>query len=116
MKHIKTFDRFLNESAATLDDVESLGEDWNAETVEPDDLKKMASQTDEVSKFVVDSAKKIGPFKLMYLTCKSWVSDDDGLKDAGLRWPLFLKILKSEGFQYEEKKMGSDHVVVFYSK
>jgi hypothetical protein len=120
MKHIHTFENFINEGKTTdktvnesTEDAETLADDWGAEVIEPNDLKAMAKQNDDVSKWIVASVNKLGAKNQFYLTSKLMVQDDDGLKAAGLRWPLFLKILKSGGFNYEELKSGGDHTILF---
>ena len=120
MKHLKTFENFINEGKPggktineSTEDAEVLADDWSAETIEADDLKSMAKQNDEVSKWIVTSVNKLGSNNQFYLISKLMVQDDDGLKAAGLKWPLFLKILKSGGFNYEELKSGGDHTILF---
>lgn len=56
----------------------------------------------------------MGNAKQFYMISKSEVSENDGLKASGLKWPLFLKLVKD--VKYEEIKIDGDHVILFCEK
>lgn len=118
MKHISTFEGFLNESKRInegYEDAQGYAEDWEAETMDPDDIVTTAKQTDEVSKWITSSIAKMGgPKNQYYLITKYMVQDNSGLKSSGLKWPLFLKLVKD--VKYEETKIDGDHIILFCDK
>ena len=111
MKHIKTYTNFLNESTHN-EEAENLADDWDAELLTPADIKNTDTATDEVGKWMAGAAKKLNSTEI-YMTSKIMIQDNEGLKDAGLKWSLFMKILKSGVVQYEEYKGGGDIVILF---
>ncbi len=110
-KLVKMHESVISESN---EDAEDLAEDWHAEVMDADDAKTTAKQQDEVSKWITSVASKMGAKDKFYLITKSMVEDNDGLKSAGLKWPLFLKLVKD--VKYEETKMDGDHIILFCEK
>lgn len=116
MKHLKTFEGFVNESKSTrinesADDAQNLADDWGAEVLDPVDIKTMEAQPDEVSKFITMNVKKLGSTNQFYLLTKGMVSDDPGLKASGLKWPLFTKLVKDTNFAMA--KIDGDEICLF---
>ena len=116
MKHIKTYEGFLKESkineAQFNEEAENLADDWEATILTPADIKRMDKATDAFSKWASGAIKKLNA-KQIYMISKIEIQDNDGLKDAGLKWSDFMKILKSGGVQYEEYKGDGDIVILF---
>jgi len=108
--NLKTFESVINES----NDAEDLAEDWDAEVMDADDAKTTAKQQDEVSKWITSAVSKLGSKDTYYLITKGMVQDNDGLKANGLKWPLFMKLVKDT--KYEETKIDGDHIILFCEK
>ena len=125
MKHIKTFEGYANESDEinksekideSNEDAEDLAEDWHAEVMDADDAKTTDGKAMDslLSSWITSAVSKMGANDKFYLITKNMVEDNDGLKAAGLKWPLFLKLVKN--VKYEETKIDGDHVILFCEK
>lgn len=112
-KLVKIHESVINESN---EDAEDLAEDWHAEVMDADDAKTTAGKAMDslLSSWISSAVSKMGANDKFYLITKNMVEDNDGLKAAGLEWPLFLKLVKD--VKYEETKIDGDHVILFCEK
>ncbi len=106
MKHIKTFEGFVNESVINEGAGDTIARDFEAELLSELDMDEIYLSDNGID-WLDKTAKAYGDNKKVYMSNKSFVEGE------GKDWNALLQLLKSKNIKHDVLDDEEDSVVLF---